>query len=150
MFDLFAELRALVEELDRDGTPYALCGGLAMAVFGHARATVDIDLLVRSGDLEAVLAAAARRGFVVAAKPMTFSGGAMEIRRVWKVEAGDILMLDLLLVTDPLTEVWQQRERYELDGFQLSVVSRHGLIRLKEFRRSAQDLADIEKLSNDE
>ena len=34
-----AELRSLIRALDEASIPYALCGGLAVAVFGYPRAT---------------------------------------------------------------------------------------------------------------
>ena len=61
-FDLIAELEQLVDALHADAAEYALCGGLALAVHGHPRATKDIDLLVRAeAVLDAHLEAAAAR-----------------------------------------------------------------------------------------
>ena len=51
-FDLFRELTSLLSALDEEGIDYALCGGLAMAVHGYPRATVDIDLLILAKDAE--------------------------------------------------------------------------------------------------
>ena len=45
MFDLYEEFKAIVAALGEQGIDYAVCGGLAMAVWGAPRATVDIDLL---------------------------------------------------------------------------------------------------------
>src|SRR4029077_10211652 len=84
MLDLLDELRNVIARIDDAGVPYALCGGLAMAVHGYPRATVDIDLLVLVDDLARVDAAVRPLGFVVPAEPMTFKGGAVEIRRVSK------------------------------------------------------------------
>jgi hypothetical protein len=50
--DLFEELRALLEALRRENLPYALCGGLAVAVYGITRATEDIDLLIEKGNCQ--------------------------------------------------------------------------------------------------
>ena len=46
VLDLYDELKAVLSALEKAEVPYALCGGLALAVYGHPRATVDIDLLV--------------------------------------------------------------------------------------------------------
>jgi len=51
MIDLLAELRSVISSLDIAGIPYALCGGLAMAVHGFPRATVDIDILILGNKL---------------------------------------------------------------------------------------------------
>ena len=49
---LLKELSALVSALDENEIEYAVCGGLAMAVHGFARATLDIDLLIRPESLD--------------------------------------------------------------------------------------------------
>ena len=73
MLDLTEELQAITRTLAERGIEYALCGGLAMAVHGLARATVDIDLLVREEDQQRALEAAADLGFVLPAGDMTFA-----------------------------------------------------------------------------
>ncbi len=45
---LYQELRSLIIQLNRREIPYALCGGLSLAVYGIPRATLDIDLRVGS------------------------------------------------------------------------------------------------------
>ena len=125
MLDLEQELGAVVDALTAEKIEYALCGGLAMAVHGAPRATIDIDLLVREEDVERIRGAVGRLGFTFRAFP---------------------LMLDLLLVTPELEGAWLGREmRHWRDGV-LTVVSREGLIQLKTYRSSTQDRADIERL----
>lgn len=145
MLDLEEELGALVDALNAADAEYALCGGLALAVHGAPRATIDIDLLVRPDDVSRIREVAAARGFKVAALPMNFSN--IRIDRITKIHPdGDTLMLDLLVYSPALEEVWQTRERRRWNGRDLSVVSADGLITLKMLRQSAQDLADIEAL----
>lgn len=76
MLDLFEELRAVIACLDAEAIAYALCGGLAMAVHGFPRATVDIDLVIPAGELARLEAAVRPLGFTMPALPMTFRGGA--------------------------------------------------------------------------
>ena len=149
MYDLEAELDAVRVALDRSQIAYALCGGLAVGVHGFPRATVDIDLLVPRDEEERVYEAVAPLGYTVKAKEMHFDGGATEIRRVSKIDPadGEVLMLDLLLVTPALQVVWDTRERFLWKGRELWVVSPDGLIALKQRRSSATDLADIENLT---
>jgi hypothetical protein len=40
--DLIDELAGLIKALNDAGVRYALCGGLAMAVHGHPRATQEL------------------------------------------------------------------------------------------------------------
>jgi hypothetical protein len=138
----------LTIDLAASGIEYAVCGGLAMAIHTLPRATVDIDLLILTNDLNSVLQIARARGFTLSAKPMTFAEGKVEIRRVSKPdpEIGDVLMLDLLLVTAALNEVWEGREAVLWEGETLQVVSREGLIALKRLRFSGQDQDDIKRL----
>src|SRR5882724_9544604 len=111
MFDLYYEFRKLIGALDEHQIDYALCGGIAMAIYDRPRATVDIDLLILSGSLDGVRAIATAIGYTIRGLEMTFSNGAIEIRRVSKIdrETGQVLSLDLLLVTPEIREVWDSR-----------------------------------------
>ena len=40
MFDLYREFQSLISALANSHIEYALCGGLAMAVYDHPRATI--------------------------------------------------------------------------------------------------------------
>jgi hypothetical protein len=112
MLDLFEELRGVIASLDEAGIPYALCGGLAMAVHGYPRATVDIDIVAPADAFAGIEAAVRPLGFTLPTLPMTFRDGAIEIRRVSKAHAsGQVLSLDVLLVTPPLEEAWRSERR---------------------------------------
>jgi len=122
-----------------------------MAVYGLTRATVDIDILIPEECLEAAGSAARELGYTIAAAPMSFAGGTIEIRRISKLDpdTGDLLILDLLLATAPLANVWRTRLEAEWENGSLWVVSREGLIALKRLRGSSQDLDDIARLGED-
>ena len=64
-------------------------------------------------------------------------------------DSGDPLPLDFLLVTPELREIWDSRINAEWEGGNLSVVTCEGLIKLKRWRNSGQDLADIEALEGE-
>lgn len=151
MFDLYDEFRKLIAALDEHQIEYALCGGLAMAVYDHARATVDIDLLILSESLDLVIATATELGYDIRGLEMTFSKGAIEIRRISKIDpiSGQVLSLDLLLVTPAIQGIWTSRVEADWEDGTLSVVSRAGLIELKGLRGSPQDVADIVALQED-
>ena len=151
MIDITDELRALVAALDEQEIDYALCGGMAMAVHGRLRTTIDIDLLILAASLNDVLAIAKSLDYNVRGKDLSFANGAIEIRRVSKIDPndGELLSLDLLLVTPEINEMWESRVEAEWEGGKLSVVSASGLIALKQLRGSGQDLADIEALRSE-
>lgn len=148
MLSLYDELKNLARALYERGIPYAVCGGLAVAIHDQPRATLDIDLLIPPEALGDVLELARTQGYIFSAKPMTFAQGAVKIQRVSKPDpdTGDVLVLDLLLVTEQLSQVWQQRETLAWADTEITVVSRAGLIALKRLRGSGQDLDDIARL----
>lgn len=155
MLDITDELKGLVNELNRHEIEYALCGGLAMGVHGSTRATVDIDLLILSESLDDVIEIANSQGYGLRGKEMSFAHGAIEIRRISKIDpaSGDLIPLDLILVSPEIRHVWNTRQEGSWEGGKLTVVTREGLISLKKLRSSDQDLADIKQLEgslNDE
>ena len=144
--DLFEELRNLIASVRREGVPYALCGGLALAVYGITRATEDIDILVEEGSIPQLRAAAERLGFRFDSRPLVFKDGGVKIYRLMKVAGEDVLLLDLLIVT-PLTQpAWDGQREMETEFGPVRVVSPGGLIHLKGLRRSGQDEDDIRQL----
>jgi len=151
MLDLFKEFRALVRRLEDVELDYALCGGLALSVYSTPRATVDIDVMVLPEDMDRLKSLAAELGFDFEAAPMVFADGKVDIRRFSKIEqkSGDVLMLDILVVTPALKDVWASRTQIEWEGGSLRVVSRDGLIDLKRLRGSAVDLEDIAHLEEE-
>lgn len=152
MMDILDELRKLVAVLDEHEVDYALCGGMAMGVYGVTRTTIDIDLLILSNSLEEVFEIAKSLGYTIRGKDMSSSNGAVEIRRVSKIDPddGELLPLDLLLVTPAVLGPWESRLKAEWEGGKLSVVSASGLIALKQLRRSDQDLVDIKALRGED
>jgi hypothetical protein len=152
MLDIYDEFRNLVAVLEEHEIDYALCGGMAMAVHERPRMTIDIDILIQAESLDRVIAIATERGYKIRGRDMSFANGAVEIRRVSKIdpESGDLLSLDLLLVTPQLRSAWESRVESEWEGGTFSVVSRAGLIALKQLRMSGQDLDDIKALEEGE
>jgi hypothetical protein len=144
--DIYEELRSLVAKLREEQVPYALCGGLALAVYGITRATEDIDLLIEERSLSKVRAVAElqQQGTWIETKAKV--QGAVIIHRLFKTVGEDSLVLDLLLVT-PLTQPdWATRRQAETDFGLVQVVSPAGLIHLKKLRKSGQDQDDIRRL----
>lgn len=148
MLDLVEELRSLVHALEEARVGFAVCGGLAVAIHARPRATLDVDLLLPADQLESARGVARELGYRIEAGPLSFRGGAVVIHRLSKPdpETGELLSLDLLLVTPALSEAWETRERVEWTHGSLPVVSRSGLIAMKRLRGSGQDLDDIRDL----
>ncbi len=146
--DLLNEFKKLLLKLKEEKIEFALCGGLAMAVYAFPRATMDIDIMIAPESLGKVKEIAGGLGFSFDTGLLKFKGEKIKIYRLCKIEAesGDELLLDLLLVTPEITDVWESRKDVLWEDGNISVVSPEGLIRLKSLRSSGQDEDDIKHL----
>jgi hypothetical protein len=148
MASLLEEFVTFTETLNQQKIDYAICGGWAMAIHGLPRATIDIDLLILTEDLEKVWKTANSLGYDVEGSPLHFHDGVIEIRRISKIDKASkrLFTLDFLLVTEGLKDVWKKRELMEWEDGKTWTVSREGLIKLKTISGREQDLLDIKKL----
>jgi hypothetical protein len=149
--DLVAELEALVDAFARERVEYAICGGLALGLHGHPRATMDIDVLVRPEHLAQALQVARQLGFDVPGRKMVFglrTGAAREMQRVSKLDpdTNALLSLDLIIVGPELEGVWADRLVFQVAGRQMVIVSREGLATMKKLAGRPQDLVDLAAL----
>ena len=152
MLDLIEELRSIVDALEAARVEFAVCGGLAVAIHVAPRATLDVDLLLPKGQLERSKEIVRGLGYRIETAPMHLAAGAVEIHRLSKPdpETGDLLSLDLLVVTPALEAVWVSREPVRWEHGTVPTVSRTGLIQMKRLRGSGQDLDDIRALEEDD
>ncbi len=151
MADLVAELRQIAARLTDAGIDFALCGGLAVVVHGHVRATKDIALLMPAASRDAALAQLRSLAFDLLAAPMTFGAGTpaeRHVQRVSKAGGTELVTVDLIFVEPAFGDVWAKRQHFERDGTVLGVVSRDGLIAMKRLAGRSQDLADIDALEH--
>jgi hypothetical protein len=110
-----------------------------------------IDILIRAESLEKAYQVGAENGYDIRGLDISFKKRAFEIRHVSKIDNnGEVLSLDLLLVTPQVEDVWATRETIDFLGKKLWVVSRTGLIKMKTLAGRPQYLADIERLENEE
>jgi hypothetical protein len=147
--DLREELNQLIESLHQEHIPYALCGGMALAVHGHPRFTQDLDLLIQESDLELLIEVAERLGYQDISGWLRFNTGTdreTKPYRLLKPLGTENLMLDLICVTSQFEGVWQSRTQFDIASTRMTVVSRDGLRKMKQISNRAQDLVDLEKL----
>jgi hypothetical protein len=144
------EFTQLIDSIEADGIGYAVCGGIAMAIHGYPRATMDIDLMIRAEALDEAFRIGKENGYDIRGLDISFKDPSLEIRRVSKIIGEDVLSLDLLLVTDDIEDVWDTRTRIGYQGRSMSVVSRDGLLKLKRRAGRPQDIADIHRIENEE
>lgn len=151
MATLLQEFTELVAALNQHDIAYAVCGGWAMTIHGCPRATMDIDVMVLADDLSKAWKIAMDLGYHIKGSPLHFHDGAIEIRRISKVDAETkiVFTIDFLLVTGPTQQIWLDRETIGWEHGAISTVSREGLIHLKRLSGRLQDLADIERLESE-
>ncbi len=83
-------LARVAERLDADGIPYAIIGAVALNLFGYARQTVDVDVLLSNEGLERFRERFVGRGYLPA-----FAGAERSFRdaetgvRIDVIRAGD-------------------------------------------------------------
>jgi hypothetical protein len=143
--DLDTEFRSIIEALEREDIDYAVVGALALAIHGAPRATSDIDLLVLPDKLDRILEVVEQLGYDMRALPMKFSDG-MQLQRVTRIEEGDAVTLDLILVDDNLDPVWATRTPISTRTGSIRVISRDALIAMKLAAGRTRDIADVERL----
>ncbi len=150
----------LFRALDRHQVDYLLVGGLAVALHGIERSTMDIDIVVATGltNLQALLALARELDMKPVLPVPIESLTDLELLREWHEErhleafalrapglAG--VTLDLLLFPPVNLETMQGRAvRLEVLGVPVRVVAIEDLIALKQAAGRPVDLADIEHL----
>lgn len=136
-------MRALAEA----HVPFAVCGGIAMSIHAHPRATIDIDLLAPPDAVMKIADTLVPLGFARRERaPTRLAKGEVVMHRLTKIVPGDpeVLMLDVIEVQPGATaHAWGTRTSAEWEGHPVTVVSRDGLIALKRLRGSPQDVADI-------
>ncbi len=150
MAGLLNEFVRVTQALNAGSCDYAVCGGWAMAIHGFLRATTDIALLIMSEDIDRGLEIVAELGFDIKGLPLSFDNGSTEIRRVSKIddESKELITLDFLLVTEFLKDVWISRQRVEWDKGEYYVVSRQGMIKMKQVAARPKDMIDLEFLKD--
>ena len=122
---------------------YLLVGAYALAAHGFVRATGDIDLWVRPdpANAERVLRALARFG-----APLS------EVSRDDLVEPGIVFQIgvaprriDILTTIDGVIfeEAWKARDKVDIEGISIPVISRSHLAQNKEATGRPQDQVDV-------
>jgi hypothetical protein len=147
--NLVDELHSIAAALTTAGIRYAVCGGVAVTMYGATRSTKNIDILVMPADVSGALDAVRPLGYAFAALPMTFGAGTereRHVQRVSKIEGKEHLLLDLLVADAAFEGALDGRIDVQLPEGLITVVSRAVLIRMKRLAGRAQDIADLEKL----
>lgn len=146
--------------LNRSGVRYVVVGGVATVLHGHARLTVDVDLVVDLAPEEAMKAMVAleRLGLVprIPVEARDFADPAVRAR--W-IQDKHMKVFPLIDPSDPLRQVdvfveppmefttlWERADIVDLGSTTVRVACLDDLIAMKRAAGRRQDLADIEAL----
>lgn len=143
------ELLKIAGCFEQSEIDYALCGGLAVVVHGYPRLTKDIDILIRPETLEDAKAQLGKIEYDLEAGMFRFNSGTDHesvMYRVSRAEGTELTTLDLMLVAPVFEKVWADREVIQIGDQSLRIVSKAGLITMKEVAGRPQDMADIDAL----
>lgn len=146
---LVDDMLDIIRVFDKNNIDYALCGGLAVALYGFVRFTQDIDLIILPEDLDKAQKVLTEIDYNLSSGIIPFKqpdGSFREISRISKAIGSELYTLDLMLCTGSLKDVWNDRELVELRGQDIKVVSKVGLISMKKEAGRNKDLLDIEEL----
>ena len=143
--NILTNAKLVLLALNRTGVPYALCGGLAMAVHGTPRATKDIDVLIADETyLVAIDAALRDEGWITTSDPIDFPNGFRLHRRMRFIDSR-ALILDLLFAP-PGEDLLSGRFLGQFDNCAAWIIGRDALIRMKRAAGRPRDLADLADL----
>lgn len=87
--NLYREFGAVIDRLSSEDIEYAVCGGIAVALYGYVRFTYDLDILVQDDEAGRVTKVLRDLGFVLDAGRVPFDVGRPQervIQRISKIE----------------------------------------------------------------
>jgi hypothetical protein len=145
MTPLEQALHQIVAALDRLGIDYALIGGLANAIWGEPRATIDVDVTVAVDDqaIPAALTSLATEFRLAVPDPVTF----VAQTRVLPLDTADGVRIDVIFALLPFELAAINRaHRVPIAGGSVRVVSAEDLILMKIISERERDVADAEAI----
>ena len=147
-------LERIVAAFDRDQVPYALVGGLAVALHGAPRGTMDVDCIIRHTEADFIACERALQSIgLVSRLPVT-------AREVFQFRAEYIARRNLIawsfinlshpmevvdvIITHDLATLSTVSKRFRLG--KIKVLSPRDLIEMKRLSGRPQDIEDIKML----
>jgi hypothetical protein len=144
------DFRELLLAFNAHGVEYMVVGAHALAVYGHVRATKDLDVWVRPDEENAKRILTALSAFGAPLDDLT-SDDLSKAGTVFQIGVPP-LRIDLITSIDGVdfTEAWPDRFSTTFGGVPVFVISRHHLITNKKTAARLQDLADVEQLETED
>ena len=141
-----SDFRELLLAFNAQGVEYLVVGAHALAVYGHVRATKDLEVWVRADGTNAKRILRALSAFGAPLDDLT-TDDLSKTGTVFQIGVPP-LRIDLITSIDGVdfTEAWPDRFDTSFGGVPVFVISRHHLITNKRTVGRLQDLADVEQL----
>ena len=139
------DFKEFLSFLNSNKVEYLLLGGWAVGIYGHPRATGDIDFIVGIDDqnLARLIRALGEFG-----APSIEIANFKEEGNVFRMGRSPV-QIDIINEASGIDfyESYQRRELIDVEGIEISLISKDDLIKNKLASGRAQDIADAEKLS---
>ena len=147
------ELRLLdlLRSLDEADIEFLVFGAVALAFYGHVRATADLDIIIRptSANHDRLIDWLGQHDAHLALNPDRAFGPdeAASVRRganaTLILDLGQLDIVQRLPGLAPWDHLTATAEEYDIEGLRLRTVDRQTLLRRKRARGTPQDLADV-------
>jgi len=141
------DFRDFIRLLNKNEVRYLLVGGWAVGIYGNPRATKDIDFLIAVSDVNLTRLQQAMYEFGIPAfdrKMLKEPGNVFRIGR-------SPIQIDIINQASGITfdESYSARNIIDVEGLEISMISKNDLIKNKLASGRYQDLADSEILKMD-
>jgi predicted nucleotidyltransferase len=130
--------------LNRNDVEYLLLGGWAVGIYGHPRATADMDVLIAVDESNVDRLQKALREF---GAPTVDRNHFRDPGRVFRMGRSPV-RIDIINRASgiDIKECYARRETVTVEGVAVSVISREDLIKNKKASGREKDLADAQML----
>ena len=140
-----ADFIEFIQCLNLNDVRYLLVGGWAVGIYGHPRATKDIDFLVAvdNDNIEKL-----QKAFLAFGMPPVDMERFKEKGNVLRIGSSPV-QIDIINEADgiDMDDCYLRKETIEVEGTDVFVISRDDLIRNKRASGRSMDMADAEKLA---
>lgn len=145
MVDYLQELALVIEAFESSDIKYAVCGGMAVAVHGYVRMTVDLDFLVAQVDVDRCFEVLVTCGYEDMKNTIPLPSQGVTFYRTLKFLEQDHLPIDILPL--PSDHPWlADRIRCPWSFGELWVMSKDRLIEMKSGSSRGKDRQDVDEL----
>ncbi len=150
----------IFKEFESGGVRYLVVGGMAVNLYGYARLTMDLDIMVDLSDenLSRLVAIMGENGYTprIPVNPQEFIS--TEKRDEWVKEKGAVVFtfidpkkpfkqIDIFLCNPiDFEEAYKRKTVMSVGGINMNIVSIDDLVKIKSFAGRPRDMEDISHL----